>query len=433
MKNSFAFILFAILAFANAKASDTLKLSRTECESLFLQNNGLILAEKLGISQAEAKLVQARLLPNPEISIEDINLWTTSSGTNNPNYFGDELPPIFGKFGKNMQLSFNLEQLIETAGKRKLRIAIGEQEIQQAEAQYEEILRELLVDFRNNLTDWQYLRRQIEFHQFHYNSLLNIIQLMETRAQEGIITKEDPIRLKISALELKKEIHALETDLREAGKELKINMHIPTNQQILIEDIQYGRNHLPVKIPDIDFLIEIAKEHRPDLKQARTTEQIMHTTYLFEKAQQAPDLNIKAHYERGGFFHNFIGIGIGLDLPLFDRNQGNIKQAKIAHTQAELLSNYLESAIDKEISYAREQLIQSIRILSDPESDFDTEIDELYRRYTEQFKQRNISLLQYTDFTAAWLDHKIIGLESAMEVHKNIDYLNFLIGEDLIK
>ncbi|GIV43422.1 MAG: hypothetical protein KatS3mg035_0545 [Bacteroidia bacterium] len=98
-------------------AQDTLKLSREQCEAIFLKENLLLLAEKLEISKAEAIKLQASLWPNPNITLDEINLWTTQKQLG---IWGQELPGLNGgNFGRNQQFTFSIEQLILTAGKRK--------------------------------------------------------------------------------------------------------------------------------------------------------------------------------------------------------------------------------------------------------------------------------------------------------------------------
>ena len=113
-------ILILFLFSLSAKAQDTLKLSREQAEAIFLKENLLLLAEKLNISQAEAIVMQARLWPNPTLAISEVNLWATDRQTG-----GQQVsPPFVGNFGKNQQIGFELEQLVQTAGKRKKLMAL---------------------------------------------------------------------------------------------------------------------------------------------------------------------------------------------------------------------------------------------------------------------------------------------------------------------
>src|SRR5690554_5533405 len=75
------------------QAQETLKISREEAETMFLKNNLQLISEKLNIESQKAEVIQAKLWPNPEISISEINLWKNSTV--------EPSPPFFGNFGTN--------------------------------------------------------------------------------------------------------------------------------------------------------------------------------------------------------------------------------------------------------------------------------------------------------------------------------------------
>ncbi|MCH5688037.1 hypothetical protein LWM68_29495 [Niabella sp. W65] len=96
-------------------AQDTLTLSRSQCEAIFLRENLSLIAEQLNVPMAEAEVKQASLWPNPQFTLDEINLWANRHQTG-----GQEVsPPIIGNWGRNQQYAVSLEQLIYTAGKRK--------------------------------------------------------------------------------------------------------------------------------------------------------------------------------------------------------------------------------------------------------------------------------------------------------------------------
>uniref|UniRef100_UPI0024098BEE TolC family protein n=1 Tax=Avrilella dinanensis TaxID=2008672 RepID=UPI0024098BEE len=117
------------------QAQETLKISREDAETMFLQNNLLLISEKLNIESQKAEVIQARLWPNPEFSISEINLWKNSTV--------EPSPPFFANFGRNQQIAFELEQLVQTAGKRKKLIALEEVDVSKAEQYFEDLLRGL--------------------------------------------------------------------------------------------------------------------------------------------------------------------------------------------------------------------------------------------------------------------------------------------------
>ncbi|KAF5301179.1 hypothetical protein FQR65_LT19271 [Abscondita terminalis] len=84
------------------------KISKEEVERTFLENNFELISQKFSLEQSQAELIQARLWANnPNLTIGEVNLWR-----NNPH---EEMPYLFGRYGKTQQVSLELEQVIETA------------------------------------------------------------------------------------------------------------------------------------------------------------------------------------------------------------------------------------------------------------------------------------------------------------------------------
>src|SRR5690606_5654663 len=98
--------------------SDTLVVTPVEAETIFLQRNLRLLAGKLDIEMAKAQVIQARLWPNPVLSIGEVNLWS--------NQGAEALGRLFGDWGNHAQVAVDMEQLIQTAGKRKKLVAVEE-------------------------------------------------------------------------------------------------------------------------------------------------------------------------------------------------------------------------------------------------------------------------------------------------------------------
>src|SRR5690625_9211 len=133
-------------------------LSRQEAEALFLDQNLDLLAEKLEIPKAEAAVLQAKLWPNPTFSVDEVNFWALP-GQIEP--LGEELPPLFGNFGKHFQFSFGLEQLIQTAGKRKKLMAVEQVTADKEYGNLEDLRRKITIKLSNLLTELRSEERRV--------------------------------------------------------------------------------------------------------------------------------------------------------------------------------------------------------------------------------------------------------------------------------
>ncbi|HUH46115.1 MAG TPA: TolC family protein, partial [Arenibacter sp.] len=303
---TFLFLFYSISSFTQ----EILTLNRQEAEALFLKENLMLMAEKLEIPKAEALVTQARLWPNPTLSIDDVNLWATPS---QKEPYGEELPPLFGNFGKYQQFGISLEQLITTAGKRKKLIALEQVTADKSRTYFEDLLRNLKIEFRKQLTQLQHLqlKRAIYANQIH--ALGHLVRSHQKQVQQGHIPKGDYIRLKALELEFLKNSNDLKIEINAVEKELKILMHLPPDTTLALMDEGFHHNRNELKGLNPALLIEQAKTNRPDLHLAELDQRQSDGAYAYEKAKRIPDVTLKAGYERGGnILYNFIGFGIDI-------------------------------------------------------------------------------------------------------------------------
>ncbi len=424
--------IFLSLFSFSIQAQQTLTLSRAQSEAVFLQQNLFLLAEKLQISRAEAMVMQARLWPNPNFAVDEVNLWATERQLA---VFGDELQGFNGgSVGKNQQFSFALEQLVETAGKRKKRIALEEVGVDQSVQEYEELLRNLKLEFRNKLTQLQYLQSGKSLYQSQLNNVKKLTQAYQKQLGSGNISQAEFIRLKALELEISKSANDLLIETNEVQQELKLLMHIPAATVLVIEGDGFLKDTGQIRLLNLGDLLNQGKLNRPDYKISQLNEKYFSRQYELEKAQKVPDVTFSVGYDRGGnFMYNFVGFGLALDLPVFNRNQGAIKSARIGVRHAEIMVEQMSHQLDTEIVLAYQNLQHAVEFQNEIETGYEATLDSLLESFTKNFTDRNISLLEYLDYLDAYLENKKIILEAGREVSEKSEELNSAVGVDIIK
>ena len=69
---------------------------------------------------------------------------------------------------------------------------------------------------------------------------------------------------------------------------------------------------------------------RPDLKKAKVGVTAAKANLRLQRSMAAPEFAVKGMYDRAGnFINNYFAVGVSLSVPIFNRNQGNIKSAKL--------------------------------------------------------------------------------------------------------
>src|SRR5690606_25313519 len=145
------------------------------------------------ISQADAILLQAKLWPNPSLTIDEVNLWSTKKQLAN---LDGTLPPVFGTFAENTQFSVQVEQLIQTARKRKKLMALEQVSLDLTKQQFEELLRNLKFEFRNGLTRLQYLQLYRDIFIQQQLSVQNLLKNYQKQVENNNVSQGEFIRLR---------------------------------------------------------------------------------------------------------------------------------------------------------------------------------------------------------------------------------------------
>jgi cobalt-zinc-cadmium efflux system outer membrane protein len=427
-RNLFFLISFFLFQMVTAQEKETLRLTPTQVEALFLQQNLQLIAERMNIGIAEAQVVQAKLWENPNFSISGVNFW-------NPSGHGEDgqpaVPPLFGSFAKNTQFSIELSQLILTANKREKLVAREKMAKDIAIEQFEMVLRGLKVELRKTIQQIVYLEEYFHVIENEQTKLDQLIDAYKKQVAQGNFSKSDLVRLQSSALELDNEANETQTALNEQTKTLKALLAAdPLTKIVILEETS--------SIPDPDSIIiaglfQKAEEYRSDLKINKLETQYFNKSLAYEKAQRIPNLTVSANYDRsGGVWKDFVGFGVSFDLPFLNRNQGAIKAACIAHEQSKYKEKQLANQVQQEVmeayanyqrAYTFYQKVNSNELLA--------EADKMLGDYTKNLLNRNVSMIEFVDFMNTYKSNKQTALNAKRSMQMQFEELQYRVGTEI--
>jgi cobalt-zinc-cadmium efflux system outer membrane protein len=246
------------------------------------------------------------------------------------------------------------------------------------------------------------------------------------------VSQGEFIRLKGLQLELSKEINELEKERNEAERELKILLNLSGPTTLFVTEEDFSPELSKLKEIHLERLYDLALNYRPDIKMADLENSHYAKLFAYEKAQRVPNLNVMSSYDRGsGIWPSFIGFGVAIDIPLFDRNQGNIKYAKLGIDQTKILLDQKQIRVKAEVSQDYKDLLAAIALYESIELEYEQDLDRLLGSYTRNFGSRNVSLLEYLDFQNTYLENKKIILESQRDIHLHLEELHYNTGTEL--
>ena len=389
-------------------------------EATFLQKNYALIANKFNVDRIDAEIIQEKLWQNPTLSISEVNLWKT--------YHVEEQPNLFGKFGKNQQISVELEQLIETAGKRKKRVAIKELEKNSALFEYEELLRELKKELRQTY----FSLARIQSEKKELQNSVDLFEQMMTQYQRQAdlknVPKADFYRLQTELIGLQKDQIELENQEIEYINKLRL---LTQNSDLNVNEIDFSRFNSHSK--SIPFNAkQLAKEQNIALKKQENEINLAEKQLILEKAQRTPDLTFQMNYDRGGnIMRDFVGVGVSIDLPIFNTNKGNIKASEIVLNQQQITKNALHSELDISIDRLQNQINQLDKALIQWKKLNNQEQLTMIDNYKKHLQNKQITLLEFIDFTQAYRESQKAYLDLLENYQNTFEELNYIVGQDL--
>ena len=385
--------LLAATLFCNAQISanfkapvaDTLSLSIDSTEALFLRNNFLLLAQKYSIDIAKAQVIQARLYPNP-----NFNFSTT--------VYNPITKKIFPLSNEGEVIS-SVSQMIILAGKRNKLVHIAEANVQLNEFQFFDLIRTLKYTLRTDFFNIYYLQHSAKVYDSEIKALIQIVAAFETQKGKGYISQKEVIRIKALLYSFKSEYNDLNNKISDVQSELRLLIQVKPSVYIMPAITNAAITQLdPLKF-SLATLLDTAYTHRTDLLIAKQNTTINKLNYTYQKALAVPDITANLSYDQqGSYVKNLSMAGFAIDLPFFNRNQGNIKAAKISIDAATTSQKSVAAAVEENITRSLQKAISQDKLFKDIDPSFSTDFDILMKEIVINYQKRNISILEFLDF-----------------------------------
>ena len=213
--------------------------------------------------------------------------------------------------------------------------------------------------------------------------------------------------MKASLFSLENEKLALDTQLIDARSDfsqlLRLNGICPkvTVDEASLDSIKL--NGFPLQ-----SLIDTALCSRPDLKAAHADVAYNRQNVAFQKALAIPDLQAIAGWDKNGsYVHNYNYVGIQVNVPIFDRNQGSIKSALSLLQSSEYACQNAQCQVVSDVSIAYYKAAQSDSLYNGLDKNFFTDFSTMREEVLKNYEKRNISLLEFLDFYDAYKQNAV--------------------------
>lgn len=335
-------------------------------------------------------------------------------------------------FGKEGEAVVEIEQVIHLAGQRNKQVRLEKINKEIAEYQFEEVMRTLRQELNEKFVEVYFLSKSIGIYEREVNSLQTLLAGMKIQQEKGNISLMEISRLESMLFSLKKEKNEQENDLLTTRGELNLLLNLPGDTQVqllLDEEVLQQLDLSQLSFADLKAIIN----ERPDQKIACSTVNASRANLKLQKSMAFPEFSVKGNYDRAGnFINDYFAIGVSLSVPIFNRNQGNIKAARFSIQQAGVEQEHAANRADMELFTAYTSLEKAIQLYQSTNMDLERNFEKLITGVNENFTKKNISLLEFIDYYDSYKETCIQLYEIRKNVFLAMENLNTVVGQNIL-
>src|SRR5438445_753184 len=307
---SWALLLLALPGRAQAPASERKTITLEELQQMALQNNPTFAQSAANIRAAEGRKKQSGLYPNPTVG-----------------YQGEQ---IRGGSFHGGEEGFFVQQDIVMGGKLGLNRKIFDQELKQAETESEEQKLRVVTNVRMSYIQVLAAQQTLELRQNLSKLASDAVETSQQLANVGQADAPDVLESEVEAQQAQLAVTMAEQNQQRVWKALAA---VVGNPRLALMNLE-GRleDTLPV---NADELVEKIVNESPAVRIAELGVKRAEAALTRAKREPIPDLQLRAGMQQNGeLLSDGRSVGlqgfadVGVRIPIFNRNQGNIATAK---------------------------------------------------------------------------------------------------------
>jgi cobalt-zinc-cadmium efflux system outer membrane protein len=334
-------------------------------ERIAVERNPTLLQASANIEAAEGRALQGGLYPNPTVG-----------------YSGERIGA--GGTAGEMQGLF-IDQTIVTAGKLRLSRARFAQEVSQttalALAQQYRVLNGVRIHFYQLLA----LQRLLDVRANLLKVADDAVQTTEELLNVGAANNPDLLQARIEARQGRVALENARTQHEARWRQLAALVGAP---ELAVSRLE-GNLEAAAPVPDFDATLTHLLEASPEIQVALAEIARSQIELKREQVEPIPDVQMRVangyDFETG---RDVTSVQVGVRLPVFDKNQGNIHaaRAQVAYSQAEL--RRVQLSLNQRLARAYGRYRMAAATVQTYRNDNLPDAKKAYELYLESFRKR---------------------------------------------
>ena len=393
MKRSFA-LLSAVLCFSLSDVhaeADTLRIAMGEAEARMLRANVQLLAQRLAAAETQALVRQAAAWTNPSLGVEQ-NVY-------------NQFTHRWLDTGPRGNTDIQIQQTFPFPGKRSSQVRMAELNAEAASYETDDLSRALRLALRTGMYDLFFLRRSLAFYDESIAAMGPTVIAMERVYEHRAVLLAELLRLKSLLFSLQKERLGIVGRIAETQETLSIllgaSSAVPRAYDPLID--LHALEAVRLDTVNRENAVAFALAHRADLRKVDAQAALDDVNLSYQKTVPLPDFTFGGHWSRnGGYVPNYFGITLGCELPIFNRNKGNIESAEVVVAADSLQRRGAREKVQREVESALAKAMEADQLFRSFDRSFPEEYRSLVADMVSNYAKRNMSVVEFTDFIESY-------------------------------
>jgi cobalt-zinc-cadmium efflux system outer membrane protein len=303
-----------------------------------LEYSPVIAAERLSMTAAQARQMIARAYPNPNVEALSGNSKLRPTGTDN---------------GRARELT--LSQPLEWPDARSARIASADAMVDATQFGTALLINDVLSNVRLRAFEWMIRQEEIRNLQESLQLLEQMRQRVFVRVDTGEAAKSDLIRADAELLSTRAKLNAARASANSLRLLLSEVVGVALPDDLMIQTPTRMKADLNEALQKVKAL----EDTNPELKQRRREVAASRLRYDEQVALRKPTVQLQAKRQTE-LDLTLNQLGFAIEVPIFDRRTGQVRQALAQADQSELLLQARRHALVQQANsaYARLEAAQ---------------------------------------------------------------------------
>ncbi|HEX3704396.1 MAG TPA: TolC family protein [Vicinamibacterales bacterium] len=399
--------------------AQAVRITMADAVRLALEHNHALRAQRLNVDLSRADEVTAALKPNPVL---------TSTNENFPLFAPSELFNT-DNFLNNQNFVESFTYLFERGGKRKNRTIVAEDSTDVAAKTAVDAERQLRFNTEQAFINVLLAKSTLDLAQEDVKNFQNVLDVNKERLRAGDLAEADFYKISLQMLQFQQDASAADVALVQAKAGLRQNVGFESVADSFdVEgDLAYAKQTVT-----LEDLMRDALASRPDLLAAQSSVKLAQDTQSLAYSNRARDITGGVEYDRAGPL-NAVGFSIGVDIPIHDRNQGNIAHSKVAVTQAEELRAQAVSTVQTDVQTAFAGLQASERVLSLYQTGYLEQAKQSLDITTYVYQHGSGTLLDLLDAERTYRSTQLAYRQALAAYMTSVQQVNLVVGKQVMQ